>query len=53
MIPDDLSQPRTELLAATMNVHTGEIVRISLQSNHKGKLKLTDNQLVLQWISNN
>ena len=52
LIPDGLSQPRAELFAATMNAHTGEIVRRALQENHKGKMKLTDSQVVLHWLSN-
>ena len=52
IITDGLSQSRAELLAATMNAHTGEIVRRSLQSNHKGNLKLTDSQMVVHWINN-
>ena len=50
IIPDGLSQPRAELFAARINVHTGEIVRRSLQS--KGRVKLTDSQVVLHWINN-
>ena len=49
---DGLSQPRVELFAATMNVHTREIVRRVLQENHKGKVKLTDSQVVLYWLCN-
>ena len=52
LIPDGLSQPRAELFAATTNAHTGEIVRRALQENHKGKMKLTDSQVVLHWLSN-
>ena len=52
MIPDGLSQPTAELFAATMNAYTGEIVRRALQENHKGKVKLTDSQAVLHWLSN-
>ena len=52
LIPDGLSQPRAELFAATLNAHTGEIVRRALQENHKGKMKLTDSQVVLHWLSN-
>ena len=48
-----MSQSRYELLAATMNAHTGEIAWRSLQSNHKGKLKLTDSSVVLHWVSKN
>ena len=35
-----------------MNAHTGEITRRALQKNHKGKMKLTDSQVVLHWLSN-
>ena len=54
LIPDGLSQPRAELFAATMNTHTGEIVRrlLQFQENHKGKMKLTNSQVVLHWLSN-
>ena len=52
LIPDGLSQPTAELFAATMNAYTGEIVRRALQENHKGKMKLTDSQAVLHWLSN-
>ena len=48
LIPDVLSQPRSELFAAT----TGEIVRRTLHENHKGKMKLTDSQVALHWLSN-
>ena len=50
IIPDGLSQPIAELFAAIINVHTGEIVRRSLQS--KGRVKLTNTQVVLHWINN-
>ena len=33
IIPDELSQPKPELLAATMNVHVGAIVRRSQEEN--------------------
>ena len=52
LIPDGLSQPRAKLFAATMNAHTDKIVRRPLQENHRGKMKLTDNQVVLFWLSN-
>ena len=50
IIPDGLSEPRAELFAATINVHTGEIVRRSLQSQER--VKPTDSQVVLHWINN-
>ena len=52
LISDSLSQPRAELFAATMNARTGEIIGRALQENHKGKMKLTDSQVVLHWLSN-
>ena len=42
IIPDGLTQPRAELCAATMNTHTGEIVRRAFQSSHKERVKLCD-----------
>ena len=52
IVPDGLSQPRAKLFAATMNSHTGEIVKRSLQNRHKEIVKLTDSQVVLHWINN-
>ena len=42
IIPDGLTQPRAELFAATMNTHTGGIVRRAFQSSHKERVKLCD-----------
>ena len=47
-----MSQPRAELFAATLNAHTGEIVKRSLQTYHKSSVKLTDSQIVLHWFHN-
>ena len=52
IIPNGLTQPRAELFAATMNTHTGEIVRRAFQSNHKQRVKLCDSQVTLFWINN-
>ena len=52
LIPDGLSQPRAELFAATTNAHTGANVKRLLQENHKGKMKLTDSQVVPYCLSN-
>ena len=35
-----------------MNADTGRIVKRELQENRKGKMKLTDSQVVLHWLSN-
>ena len=52
LIPDGLSQPRAELFPATTNADTGEFLGGTLQENHKGKIKLTESQVVLHWLSN-
>ena len=52
LIPNGMSKPRAELFAATMNTHTGEVVRRAFQGNHKKKIKLTDSQVTLHWICN-
>ena len=52
VVPDGLSQPRAELLAATLNAHICETVKIAFQDNHKGSVKLSDNQATLHWINN-
>ena len=52
VVPDGLSQPRAELLAATLNAHICETVKIAFQDNHKGSVKLSDSQVTLHWINN-
>ena len=51
LIPDGTTQPRAELFAATLNAHTGEVVRRAFGKRHKMSLKLTDSQIVLYWIN--
>ncbi|XP_066913574.1 uncharacterized protein, partial [Clytia hemisphaerica] len=41
---------RAELYAATLNAHTGEVVRRAFQKHHQSSLKLTDSQIVLFWL---
>ena len=52
LLPEGISQPRAELIAANLNAHTGEVVRRSLKKFHESALKLTDSQIVLHWITN-
>ena len=52
LVPQPSTQPRAEMFAALLNVHTGEVVRRAFQQHHKGCLKITDNTIVLHWISN-
>ena len=51
IIPDGLTQPRAELFAATVNTHTGEIIKRASQSNHKEKVQLYDSQVKFFWIN--
>ena len=52
VVPDGPSQPTAELLAATLNIHTGEIVKRDFQDNQKGSVRLSDSQVTLHWINN-
>ena len=52
VVPDGLSQPRAELLAATLNTHTVKIGKRVFQDNHKECVKLSDNQVTIHWINN-
>ena len=51
VVPDGLSQPRTEL-GATLNTHTGETVKRDFQDNHIGSVKLSDSQVTVHGIDN-
>ena len=51
-VPDGLSQPRAELLAAALKTHNGETVKRTFKGNHKGSVKLIDSQVTLHWINN-
>ena len=50
LLPKDISVPRAELMAATLNAVTGHVVKISLGDIHKKAWKLTNSQVVLHWI---
>ena len=51
LVPDDMTLPRAELFAATLNAHTGEVVKRSFKDHHKSALKLSDSQIALFWIN--
>ena len=51
LVPEDQSLPRSELSAAVLSTHTGEVVRKSFKQNHKTH-KFTDWEIVLYWICN-
>ena len=50
-VPKDMTQPRAELLAASMNAATGHIVKTALGERHTKCVKLTDSQVALFWIN--
>ena len=50
LVPDGMTQPRAELLAAEMNAATGHVVKTALGDSHKKCLKLTDSQVALFWL---
>ena len=52
ILPDKITQPRAELIAALLNTHTGEVVRRSLSKCHTHSIKLTDSKIALSWIYN-
>ena len=52
LVPDGMSIPRAELLAAHLNATIGHIVKVALGDFHKGSIKLTDSQVALFWICN-
>ena len=47
IVPKDMSMPRAELLAATLNATTGHVVKVSFGDKHKYCWKITDSQVVL------
>ena len=47
-----MSQPRNELFAATLNTHTGEVVKRACGEYFQKHIKVTDSQVVLFWIHN-
>ena len=53
LVPEGMTIPRTELLAANMNAHTGEVVRRALSKHCSGEsLKLTDSRVTMHWLNN-
>ena len=50
IVPENMTLPRAELFAATLNATTGHIVKISLGDMVKNRVSLTDSQITLFWI---
>ena len=53
IIPAEMTLPRAELFAATLNATTGHIVNLSLKEFIVGRVNLIDNQVALFWITSN
>ena len=51
IVPQDMTLPRAELLAASLNASTGHIVKTALGERHKKAWKLTDSLVVMHWIN--
>ena len=50
IVPDNMTLPRAELFAATLNATTGHIVALSLLDLIKDRVCLIDSQVALFWI---
>ena len=50
-VPKDMTQPRAELLAASLNASTGHVIKTALGDRHANCIKLTDSQVALFWIN--
>ena len=50
IVPDNMTLPRAELFAATLNATTGHIVKLALQDMIKDRVCLIDSQVALFWI---
>ena len=51
IVPQDMTLPRAELLAASLNASTGHVVKTALGDRHTKAWKLTDSQVVMHWIN--
>ena len=53
ILPQGVTVPRAELMAAHMNAATGHTVKKAFGDRHKRALKLTDSTVALHWICSN
>ena len=51
VLPEGITTPRGELMAAAMNAATGHSVKKALGKYHKKCIKLSDSTVALHWIS--
>ena len=52
IISPPTTQQKSEIYAATVNTHTGEVVKRSCKNFHERHIKVTDSQVTLYWIHN-
>ncbi len=52
IVPKDMTLPRAELFAATLNATTAHIVKLSLSDHIEDRISLIDSQIALFWIAN-
>ena len=52
LIPEGMTIPRAELLAANLNAHTGEVVKRALSKFNISSQKFTDSQVTMHWLNN-
>ena len=51
IVPQGMTLPRAELLAASLNASTGHVIKTALGDRHTKAWKLTDSQVVMYWIN--
>ena len=52
LVPNGMSIPRAELLAANLNAHTGEVVKRALSKFNLSTEKFTDSLVTMHWLHN-
>ena len=50
IVPQDMSQPRAEVLALELNAKTGHVVKTAFGERHVKCLKLSDSQVAIHWV---
>ena len=51
IVPADMTLPRAELFAASLNASTGHVIKTALGDRHTKAWKLTDSEVVMHWIN--
>ena len=51
IVPEDMTLPRAELFAASLNASTGHVIKTALGDRLTKAWKLTDSEVVMHWIN--